>query len=183
MQAVIDVGGVGYGISISLVTYDQLPIIGEEVLLFTHMHVREDRMELFAFADEGEREVFEMLIGVSGIGPSLALTILSGMSLRDLQESIVHERVSELTGIKGIGKRTAERLVLDLRDKISLSADVSEGKIQDETGSDISEEAAMALMALGMTPSETRQAVRKAIERNGSDLTVQQLIKFALKER
>ena len=183
MQAVIDVGGVGYGISISLVTYDQLPILGEEVLLFTHMHVREDRMELFAFADEGEREVFEMLIGVSGIGPSLALTILSGMSLRDLQESIVHERVSELTGIKGIGKRTAERLVLDLRDKISLSADVSEGKIQDETGSDISEEAAMALMALGMTPSEARQAVRKAIERNGSDLTVQQLIKFALKER
>ena len=183
MQAVIDVGGVGYGMSISLVTYDQLPILGEEVLLFTHMHVREDRMELFAFADEGEREFFEMLIGVSGIGPSLALTILSGMSLRDLQESIVHERVSELTGIKGIGKRTAERLVLDLRDKVSLSADVSEGKTQDKTGSDISEEAAMALMALGMTPSETRQAVRKAIERNGSDLTVQQLIKFALKER
>ena len=183
MQAVIDVSGVGYGISISLVTYDQLPILGEEVLLFTHMHVREDRMELFAFADEGEREVFEMLIGVSGIGPSLALTILSGMSLRDLQEAIVHERVSELTGIKGIGKRTAERLVLDLRDKVSLSADISEIETQDETDSAISEEAAMALMALGMTPSEARQAVRKAIERNGSDLTVQQLIKFALKER
>ena len=183
MQAVIDVGGVGYGISISLVTYDQLPIIGEEVLLFTHMHVREDRMELFAFADEGEREVFEMLIGVSGIGPSLALTILSGMSLRDLQEAIVHERVSELTGIKGIGKRTAERLVLDLRDKVSLSADISEIETQGETGSAISEEVAMALMALGMTPSEARQAVMKAIERNGSDLTVQQLIKFALKER
>ena len=183
MQAVIDVGGVGYGMSISLVTYDQLPVLGEEVLLFTHMHVREDRMELFAFVDEGEREVFEMLIGVSGIGPSLALTILSGMTLRDLQEAIVHERVSELTGIKGIGKRTAERLVLDLRDKVSLSADVSEGKRQDETGSDISEEAAMALMALGMTSSEARQTVRKAIERNGSDLTVQQLIKLALKER
>ena len=147
------------------------------------MHVREDRMELFAFADEGEREVFEMLIGVSGIGPSLALTILSGMSLRDLQESIVHERVSELTGIKGIGKRTVERLVLDLRDKVSLSADISEIETQGETGSAISEEAAMALMALGMTPSEARQAVMKAIERNGSDLTVQQLIKFALKER
>ena len=183
MQAVIDVGGVGYGMSISLVTYDQLPVLGEEVLLFTHMHVREDRMELFAFADEAEREVFEMLIGVSGIGPSLALTILSGMTLRDLQEAIVHERVSELTGIKGIGKRTAERLVLDLRDKVSLSADVSEDKRQDETGSDISEEAAMALMALGMTSSEARQTVRKAIERNGSDLTVQQLIKLALKER
>lgn len=182
-QAVIDVGGVGYGVSISLVTYDQLATLGEEVRLFTHMHVREDRMELFAFADEDERAVFEMLIGVSGIGPSLALTILSGMSLRDLQEAIAYERVSELTGIKGIGKRTAERLVLDLRDKISLSMPTSEGETQDEAGSAISEEAAMALVALGMTPPDARQAVRKAIERNGSDLTVQQLIKFALKER
>ena len=183
MQAVIDVGGVGYGVSISLVTYDQLATLGEEVRLFTHMHVREDRMELFAFADEDERAVFEMLIGVSGIGPSLALTILSGMSLRDLQEAIAYERVSELTGIKGIGKRTAERLVLDLRDKISLGTPASEGETQDEAGSAISEEAAMALVALGMTPPDARQAVRKAIERNGSDLTVQQLIKFALKER
>ena len=182
-HAVIDVGGVGYGVSISLVTYDQLATLGEEVRLFTHMHVREDRMELFAFADEDERAVFEMLIGVSGIGPSLALTILSGMSLRDLQEAIAYERVSELTGIKGIGKRTAERLVLDLRDKISLSMPTSEGETQDEAGSAISEEAAMALVALGMTPPDARQAVRKAIERNGSDLTVQQLIKFALKER
>lgn len=183
MQAVIDVGGVGYGVSISLVTYDQLATLGEEVRLFTHMHVREDRMELFAFADEDERAVFEMLIGVSGIGPSLALTILSGMSLRDLQEAIAYERVSELTGIKGIGKRTAERLVLDLRDKISLGTPASEGETQDEAGSAISEEAAMALVALGMAPPDARQAVRKAIERNGSDLTVQQLIKFALKER
>ncbi len=182
-QAVIDVGGVGYGVSISLVTYDQLATLGEEVRLFTHMHVREDRMELFAFADEDERAVFEMLIGVSGIGPSLALTILSGMSLRDLQEAIAYERVSELTGIKGIGKRTAERLVLDLRDKISLGTPASEGETQDEAGSAISEEAAMALVALGMTPPDARQTVRKAIERNGSDLTVQQLIKFALKER
>ena len=182
-QAVIDVGGVGYGVSISLVTHDQLSTLGEEVRLFTHMHVREDRMELFAFADEDERAVFEVLIGVSGIGPSLALTILSGMSLRDLQEAIAYERVSELTGIKGIGKRTAERLVLDLRDKISLSMPTSEGETQDEAGSAISEEAAMALVALGMTPPDARQAVRKAIERNGSDLTVQQLIKFALKER
>jgi Holliday junction DNA helicase RuvA len=184
MQAVVDVAGVGYGVSISLVTYDQLPALGEDVRLFTHMHVREDRMELFAFSEENEREVFEMLIGVSGIGPSLALTILSGMSLRDLQEAIAHERVSELTSIKGIGKRTAERLVLDLRDKVVVGASTADGdKPADASGSVNSEEAAMALMALGMSPSEARQAVRKAVERNGADLTVQQLIKFALKER
>lgn len=141
-------------------------------------------MELFAFSEENEREVFEMLIGVSGIGPSLALTILSGMSLRDLQEAIAHERVSELTSIKGIGKRTAERLVLDLRDKVVVGASTADGdKPADASGSVNSEEAAMALMALGMSPSEARQAVRKAVERNGADLTVQQLIKFALKER
>ena len=184
MQAVVDVAGVGYGVSISLVTYDQLPALGEDVRLFTHMHVREDRMELFAFSEENEREVFEMLIGVSGIGPSLALTILSGMSLRDLQEAIAHERVSELTSIKGIGKRTAERLVLGLRDKVVVGASTADGdKPADASGSVNSEEAAMALMALGMSPSEARQAVRKAVERNGADLTVQQLIKFALKER
>lgn len=184
MQAVIDVGGVGYGVSISLVTYDQLPPVEGDVQLFTHMHVREDRMELFAFADESEREVFEMLIGVSGIGPSLALTVLSGMSLRDLQEAIASERVSELTSIKGIGKRTAERLVLDLRDKIRVDAPAARGAEGGATtGSAISEEAAMALMALGMSPSDARQAVRKATERHGADLTVQQLIKFALKER
>ncbi len=184
MQAVVDVAGVGYGVSISLVTYDQLPALGEDVRLFTHMHVREDRMELFAFSEENEREVFEMLIGVSGIGPSLALTILSGMSLRDLQEAIAHERVSELTSIKGIGKRTAERLVLDLRDKVVVGASTADGdKPADASGSVNSEEASMALMALGMSPSEARQAVRKAVERNGADLTVQQLIKFALKER
>ncbi len=183
MQAVIDVGGVGYGVSISLVTYDQLPPLEGDVRLFTHMHVREDRMELFAFADENERAVFEMLIGVSGIGPSLALTVLSGMSLRDLQEAIANERVSELTSIKGIGKRTAERLVLDLRDKISVDAPAAGGAEGGATGTATSEEAAMALMALGMSPSEARQAVRKATERHGGDLTVQQLIKFALKER
>ncbi len=183
MQAVVDVGGVGYGVSISLVTYDQLPPLEGDVRLFTHMHVREDRMELFAFADENEREVFEMLIGVSGIGPSLALTILSGMSLRDLQEAIANERVSELTNIKGIGKRTAERLVLDLRDKISVSAPAAGGDGGGASGSSTSEEAVMALMALGMSPSDARQAVRKANERHGADLTVQQLIKFALKER
>ena len=183
MQAVIDVGGVGYGVSISLVTYDQLPPLEGDVRRFTHMHVREDRMELFAFADESEREVFEMLIGVSGIGPSLALTVLSGMSLRDLQEAIANERVSELTSIKGIGKRTAERLVLDLRDKIRVSGPAAGGAEGGATGSATNEEAAMALMALGMSPSEARQAVRKANERHGADLTVQQLIKFALKER
>jgi len=182
MKAVIDVGGVGYGVAISLATYDQLPGLEEDLQLFTYMNVREDRMDLFAFSDEKEREIFELLIGVSGVGPTLALTILSGMSLRDLQEAILHERVSDLTSIKGIGRRTAERLVIDLRDKLSLSipAATEDGKAED---AGMGEEAVMALAALGMVASAARQAVRKAIERNGPDQSVQQLIKQALKER
>ena len=182
--AVIDVGGVGYGLAISLVTFDQLPPIDEDVRLFTHLHVREDRMDLFGFADTGEREVFELLIGVSGIGPNSALTILSGMTLRDLQEAILQERVTELTQIKGIGRKTAERLVLDLRDKVRVTASADGGEAGDVVADvGITEEAAMALMTLGYAAPAARQAVSKVVDKNGADLSVQQLIKLALKER
>ena len=183
-QAVIDVGGVGYVLAISLVTFDQLPSLNENLRLFTHLHVREDRSDLFGFTDTGEREVFKLLIGVSGIGPNSALTILSGMTLRDLQEAILQERVTELTQIKGIGRKTAERLVIDLRDKIRVTVS-ADGQEAEETvaNAGVSEEAAMALMTLGYGPPAARQAVSKAIDKHGADLSVQQLIKLALKER
>ena len=180
--AVVDVGGVGYGLAISLITFDQLPPAAEAVHLSTYLYVREDRMELFGFADEEEREIFELLIGVSGIGPHSALTVLSGMTLRDLQEAILQERVNELTAIKGIGRKTAERLVLDLKDKVRLSAPAA-GEAALEAKSGVSEEAAKALMTLGYAAPAARQAVRKAVEKHGTDLSVQQLIKLALKER
>lgn len=148
----------------------------------TYLYVREDRMELFGFADEEEREIFELLIGVSGIGPHSALTVLSGMTLRDLQEAILQERVAELTAIKGIGRKTAERLVLDLKDKVHLSA-AAAGEAASEAKAGASEEAAKALMTLGYAAPAARQAVRKAVEKHGADLSVQQLIKLALKER
>jgi len=184
IYAVIDVGGVGYGMAISLVTFDQLPPLDEDVRLFTHLHVREDRMDLFGFAENGEREVFELLIGVSGIGPNSALTILSGMTLRDLQEAILQERVTELTRIKGIGRKTAERLVLDLRDKVRVTASAEGGEAGEAVADvGITEEAAMALMTLGYAAPAARQAVSKVVDKNGADLSVQQLIKLALKER
>ena len=148
----------------------------------TYLYVREDRMELFGFADEEEREIFELLIGVSGIGPHSALTVLSGMTLRDLQEAILQERVAELTAIKGIGRKTAERLVLDLKDKVRLSASAA-GEAALEAKPGAGEEAAKALMTLGYAAPAARQAVRKAAEKHGTDLSVQQLIKLALKER
>ena len=185
-QVVVDVGGVGYGLAISLATFDKLPPLEEDVHLHTHHYVREDRMDLFGFAEVEEREVFELLIGVSGIGPNLALTVLSGMTLRDLQETILQERVSELTAIKGIGRKTAERLVLDLRDKVRLTASVEgeqAGEAADANAA-TSEEAAMALMTLGYAGPAARQAVRKALDKQGGDTpSVQQLIKLALKDR
>lgn len=181
-HAVVDVGGVGYGLAISLITFDQLPSASEAVHLSTYLYVREDRMELFGFADEEERAIFELLIGVSGIGPHSALTVLSGTTLRDLQEAILQERVAELTAIKGIGRKTAERLVLDLKDKIRVSAPAAGGAAL-EAELDASEEAAKALMKLGYAVPAARQAVRKAVEKHGTDLSVGQLIRLALKER
>ena len=184
-HVVVDVGGVGYGLAISLVTYDQLPPLEENVHLFTYLYVREDRMDLFGFADAEEREIYELLIGVSGIGPNLALTVLSGMTLRDLQETILQERVTELTAIKGIGRKTAERLVLDLRDKVRLtaSAEGEETGVSADADAATSEEAAMALMTLGYAAPAARQAVRKALDKHGGAVSVQQLIKLSLKER
>jgi len=183
--AVIDVSGVGYGVAISLISYEQLPEIGAEVRLFTHLYVREDRMELFGFAEEKERELFELLIGVSGIGPTSAQTILSGMSQRDLQEAIFHERVNELTAIKGIGKRTAERMVLELKEKVGFPTPEEEAAAEEgkKGHSGVVEEAVLAMMALGIAPAAARQAVSKADQRLGGAQSVQQLLKQALKER
>jgi holliday junction DNA helicase RuvA len=183
--AVIDIGGVGYGVAISLISYEQLPEVGADAQIFTYLYVREDRMELFGFAQERERELFELLIGVSGIGPTSAQTILSGMSQRDLQEAIFHGRVNELTAIKGIGKRTAERMVLELKEKVGFPTPEEEAAAEEgkKTSPGIVEEAVLAMMALGIAPGAARQAVSKADRRLGGAQSVQQLLKQALKER
>mgnify|MGYP001257294678 FL=1 len=182
-QAVLDVEGVGYGLAISLMTYQQLPEIGSQVSLFTHLHVREDRMELFAFSTVDERSMFELLIDVSGIGPTLALTILSGTALRDLQQAIVDGDISELTRIKGVGKRTAERIVLDLREKVQIVGSNLPEELATNDSSKVMREAQLALRALGMTADEVSKVILKVADHGKSDLTVQDLIKLALRER
>lgn len=182
-RAVVDVQGVGYGLAISLNTFGRLPAPGEQARLFTYLYVREDRLDLFGFFDEAERGVFELLIGVSGIGPNSAQTILSGMSVADLQAAVLHGRLDELTSIKGIGKKTAERMLIDLKDKIGgadLGAAVEEGEEGDAA---VTEEGVLALTALGFTAAAARQAVNKAIKKHGGGMDVQQLIRRALQER
>lgn len=181
--AVVDVQGVGYGLHTSLTTYGQLPAAGEQVRLFTYMYVREDRLDLFGFAEEGERSVFELLIGVSGIGPNSAQTILSGMSVADLQAAIFHGRLAELTSIKGIGKKTAERMLIELKDKIGTADLGAATAAVDGAVSGAVEEGVLALTALGFTAAAARQAVNKAVKKHGADMNVQQLIKRALQER
>jgi len=117
-QAIVEAGGVGYDVHITIPTFSELPALGAEVALFIYTHVREDALALFGFLRGEEKQLFEKLIGVSGIGPKLAVTILSGMSADSMVAAIRGNNVAALTRIPGIGKKTAERMVLELRDKL-----------------------------------------------------------------
>lgn len=117
-QAIVEAGGVGYDVHITIPTFSDLPALGAEVALFIHTHVREDALTLFGFLRTEEKQLFEKLISVSGIGPKLAVTILSGMPAEAMVAAIRGNNVAALTRIPGIGKKTAERMVLELRDKL-----------------------------------------------------------------
>jgi Holliday junction DNA helicase RuvA len=181
-RVVIESSGIGYGLIISTSTFKDLPAVGDKVVLKTYLHVREDSMQLFAFSGESERIVFEGLISVSGIGPRLAQTILSGLRPEELTLSIQRADIEKLTSISGVGTKTAQRLVVELKEKFSQL-----GLIKDETSdetifpalSSMEEEALLALMSLGYK----RQIVEKALKRtrnNGECETVEELIKTAL---
>ena len=120
-QAIVETGGVGYDVTISVPTFSDLPALGGEVALFIHTHVREDQLALYGFLRAEEKQLFEKLITVSGIGPKLAITILSGMAAAELGNAIRGNDVARLTKIPGIGRKTAERLVLELRDKLPVA--------------------------------------------------------------
>src|SRR5689334_16328143 len=117
-QAIVETGGVGYDVTISVPTFSDLPAVGSEVALFIHTHVREDALALYGFLRSSEKLLFEKLITVSGIGPKLAITILSGMPADEMIGAIRGNDMGRLTRIPGIGKKTAERMVLELRDKL-----------------------------------------------------------------
>ncbi len=182
-RAVVEVGGVGYELSISLTTYDGLPAAGSPVEILAHTHVREDQLALFGFLQEAEREMFRLLIGISGIGPNLALTILSGLSVDDLARAIQEERAGDLTRVRGIGPRTAQRVVVDLKDRIRRPLRTGPEAAQ-EAGSDDLDEAMLALEALGFTGPAARKALEAVRSRLGEgEASVQALIKGALRER
>jgi Holliday junction DNA helicase RuvA len=150
--------------------------------LLTHLQVREDALQLYGFASETELVLFKLLISVTGIGPKLAQGILSGMSASDLRSSIVQGNAGSLTAIPGIGRKTAERLILELRDKVNKSETTSALSIQSSSKENVRTQALLALTSLGYSRPVAEKALRNAIaDANGADLALEDLIKSALK--
>lgn len=177
--------GIGYFINISLNTYGKIKGT-EEIKLFTHLVVREDDMQLYGFADEDERSVFRELISVSGVGVNTARIILSSLSITEIHDAITHEKVAVLQSVKGIGSKSAQRIILDLKDR--LSKQQFSGEIL-QTAHNTNREAALSgLIMLGFNKRLTEKALDKIINspdlihgKDGNDLTVEELIKEALK--
>lgn len=172
-QVLVDVGGVGYEVDVPMSTFCNLPADGSEITLLTHFIVREDAQLLYGFATAAERQTFRALIRISGVGPRIALAVLSGMSAQDLADAVEQGNAALLTRMPGIGKKTAERLVLELKGKLSGSAFAPAGGAASAAQADI----ASALMALGYSEREAQASVRAL----PADVTVSEGIRLALK--
>ena len=181
----IDVNGIGFQLMIPVSTYQRLPETGGKVKLFTQHVVREDAEFLFGFASEEERSLFKLLMSVSGIGPKLAITILSGLSVQELKRAIVDGSVPSLTAISGIGRKTAERLIVELREKI-----VIEGRMDAEkwgTGASkheaLIDDSLKALISLGYSKQNARAAIQKVLEKQGKEkLSTELVVRESLKQ-
>src|SRR5690348_14749968 len=173
-QVIVDVGGVGYDVTISVPTFSELPASGAEVSLHIHTHVREDALALYGFLRTAEKQLFEKLLTVSGIGPKLAITILSGMAADEMIAALRGNDVAKLTRIPGIGKKTAERMVLELRDKLPKESETQTAP----SVSAVEEDVLSALINLGYQRSMAERAL--AVARNGKSGSFDVLFREAL---
>src|ERR1044071_9241701 len=182
-QAVVDVRGVGFEVFIPLSSYDRLPAAGHPVQILTHLHVREDAQILYGFMTTGERDLFRLLVNhVSGIGPKLALAVLSGMSVSTFKTAVVNSDVVALAKISGLGKKTAERIVLELKDKLGVAAawEVASGAHAPTPEEEQANEAVLALIALGYKQVEAHKAVRD-IQQSGRQIaSAEDLVRLSL---
>lgn len=180
-QAIIDVAGVGYMVGISTQTYAELPSDDSPVKLYIYHHFTESEQRLYGFLNSSEKNLFELLITVKSVGPKLALTMLSGMSARQIIETIAGQDVQNLSRIPGIGKKTAERIVLELKDKLdsALTSDMSSSPTQPTN--QIADEAIAALIALGYRKTDSERVVLQTMRGNSSPVNVSDLIREALK--
>lgn len=176
-QAIVETGGVGYDITISVPTFSDLPGLGQEVALHIHTHVREDVIALYGFLRPAEKTLFEKLLTVSGIGPKLAITILSGMAADEMVNAIRGNDVARLTRIPGIGRKTAERMVLELRDKLPAPGATAETSIPTRSG--VEEDVLSALINLGYQRANAEKALA-LVTRAGSPVSFEAAFKAAM---
>src|SRR6476646_4110782 len=183
-QAIIDVGGVGYEVFIPLSSYDKLPPVGQPIRILTHLHVREDAHILYGFMTAAERDLFRLLVNnVTGIGPKLGLAVLSGMSVNNFKSAVVNSDVTALSKISGLGKKTAERIVLELKDKVGVAAawEASSAANAPTPEQERANEAVLALIALGYKQAEVHRVIHDLQQKQKAD-SAEDLVKLALKQ-
>jgi len=176
-QAILEIGGVGYDVTITVPTFSALPGLGSEVALHIHTHVREDVLALYGFVQPEEKQLFEKLITVSGIGPKLGITILSGMPSEEMVRAIRNNDIARLTRIPGIGKKTAERMVLELRDKLPAESEGDVAPVPSLTA--VEEDVLSALMNLGYQRPAAERALATTTK-NGKEHSFDAMFRGAL---
>ena len=190
--AVVQIGGMGYEVHIPLTTSEKLPALGKEIKLYTHATYREDSQTLYGFFDRESRDFFRMIVDkVSGIGPKIALNLLGSLSLPTLKNSIANGEVGMLSKAQGLGKKTAERIVVELKDKVLPKGSVTpsqsqkqipDGNLPEAKSTDFAsyQDAVSALLTLGYKATDADQAIRKASESLGNEASTEELIRKAL---
>lgn len=180
-HVIIDVGGVGYEVKVSLNTFSKIKD-QENIQLFTHFHVKEDAQTLFGFADDTEKQIFLHLISINGVGPSTGLMVLSSLSPAEVEQAILSEDVRTIQAVKGIGAKTAQRIILELKDKLGkqpASGDLI--NIPVSAKNTIRNEALAALITLGISKAAAQKSIDKILKESPDDISLEELIKLALK--
>lgn len=180
-RVVMNVGGVGYAVAVPLCCFDRLPPQGQSARLLIYHHITDSSQALFGFSDPEERRLFSLLLGVSGIGPKIAVSALSSLSVRELKAALIASDIKQISSISGIGKKTAERMVIELRDKLEASESLA-GAVPSSGAAPAAErnqhDAALALISLGYRPDEARKMIQKVAGDSGA--STEALIRKAL---
>lgn len=180
-HVVVDVNGVGYHVIISLQTFSEIKE-QESILLYTHLSIREDAHVLFGFSKESERKLFQQLVSVSGVGPSTAIVMLSYMNSNELKSAIVHEDAASLQAIKGIGGKTAQRVIIELKDKLKKESwEDTQPTVSIGPHNTLRREALSALVTLGLPKATAEKSVDTVLKKSGNTITLEDLVKQALK--
>ena len=180
-RLVLNVQGVGYEVFIPISSYDRLGPINATCRLLTYHHVREDAEVLYGFATAGERRMFELLLTISGIGPKIALSVLSGMSVREIKAAIAGNDVKRLNSVSGIGRKTAERMVIELRDKLSMGDALEAVAGEEEEPQNVrARDSVLALIALGYKQADAQKMIRQVMQSSAGAAHVEDIVRQAL---